>query len=151
MNWKRYVTINFGHVGSISTSCEEFDVWGKALIVSSKVEGLPTWTKNPLFPPPQPLYSQTTKCSHLDVFEWFETKNMKLNKEKCHLLVLGHKYENVWVKMVDEKIWESAKQELLGTVIGRNLNFDDHVISLYQKVGRKLAVLARLSKFMSFK
>ena len=49
---------------------------------------------------------------------------MKLNKEKCHLLVLGHKYENVWVKMVDEKIWESAKQKLLGTVIGRNLNFD---------------------------
>ena len=76
---------------------------------------------------------------------------MKLNKEKCHLLVLGHKYENVWVKMVDEKIWESAKQKLLGTVIGRNLNFDDHVISLYQKVGRKLAVLARLSKFLSFK
>ena len=76
---------------------------------------------------------------------------MKLNKERRHLLVLGHKYENVWVKMMDEKIWESAKQRLLGTVIGRNLNFDDLVISLYQKVGRKLAVLARLSKFMSFK
>ena len=35
--------------------------------------------------------------------------------------------------------------------IGRNLNFDDHVISLCKKAGRKLAVLARLSKFMSFK
>ena len=33
--------------------------------------------------------------------EWFETKNMKLNKDKCHLLVSGHKYENVWVKMGD--------------------------------------------------
>ena len=49
--------INFGNVGSISTSCEEFGVWGKALIVSSKVEGLPTWTKYPSFPPPQPLDS----------------------------------------------------------------------------------------------
>ena len=75
--------------------------------------------------------------------EWFETK--------CHLSVKEHKYENVRVKMRDEKIWESAKQKLLGMEIGRNLNFDDHVISLYKKAGRKLAVLARLSKFMSFK
>ena len=83
--------------------------------------------------------------------EWFETNNMKLNKDKCHLLVSGHKYENVWVKMGDEQIWESAKQKLLGKEIGRNLNFDDHVISLCKRAGRKLAVLARLSKFMSFK
>ena len=34
---------------------------------------------------------------------------------------------------------------------GRNLNFDGHVISPCKKVGRKLAMLARLSKFMSFK
>ena len=74
---------------------------------------------------------------------------MKLNKDKCHLLVSGH--ENVWVKIGDEKIGESEKQKLLGIEIGRNLNFDDHVISLCKKMGRKLAVLARLSKFMSFK
>ena len=35
--------------------------------------------------------------------------------------------------------------------IGRNLNFDGHVFSLRQKAGRKLVVLARLSKFTSFK
>ena len=34
--------------------------------------------------------------------------------------------------------------------IGRNLNFGDHVISLCKKAG-KLAVLVRLSKFISFK
>ena len=34
---------------------------------------------------------------------------MKLNKDKCHFLVSGHKYENIWAKMVDEKIWEKAK------------------------------------------
>ena len=27
--------------------------------------------------------------------KWFENNNMKLNKDKCHLLVLGHKHENV--------------------------------------------------------
>ena len=76
---------------------------------------------------------------------------MKLNKDKCHLLVLEQRYENVWVKIGDEKNWESAKQKLIGMEIGRNLNFDDHLISLCKKAGRKLAVLARLSMFMSFK
>ena len=63
----------------------------------------------------------------------------------------GTKYENVRVKMGDEQIWKSAKQKLLRIEIGRNLNFDDHVISLRKKAGRKLVVLARLSRFMSFK
>ena len=76
---------------------------------------------------------------------------MKLNKENCHLLVSGLKSENFWVKMANEKIYESAKQKLLGIEIGKNLNFHDQMISLCKKAGKKLAVLARLSKFMSFK
>ena len=67
------------------------------------------------------------------------------------LLVSGHKYENVWGNTGEEEIWESAKQKLLGIEIRRNLNFDDHVILLCKKAERKLAVLARLYKFMSFK
>ena len=35
--------------------------------------------------------------------------------------------------------------------IGRNLNYDNHVISLCKKSERKVAVLARLFKFTSFK
>ena len=53
---------------------------------------------------------------------------MKLNKDKCQLLVSGRKYENVWVKMGDEKIWENVEQKLLGTEIGRNLNFGDFLM-----------------------
>ena len=83
--------------------------------------------------------------------EGLKTSNMKLNKENCHLLVSGLKSENFWVKMADEKIYESAKQKLLGIEIGKNLNFHDQMISLRKKAGKKLAVLARLSKFMSFK
>ena len=76
---------------------------------------------------------------------------MKLNKDKCHILVTGDKHENVWVKMGDEKFWEIAKQKLLRMEIGRNLNFDDHEFLLCKKAGRKRAVLTRLSKFMRFK
>ena len=54
-------------------------------------------------------------------------------------LSFRHKYKNVWLKMGDKKICESAQQTLLAMEIGRNLNFD--VISICKKAGRKLAVL----------
>ena len=40
---------------------------------------------------------------------------------------------------------------MLGIEIGRNVNFNNHVFSLCKKAGRKLALLARLSKFVSLK
>ena len=63
---------------------------------------------------------------------WFENSSTKINKSKCHILASGHKYGNFGVKM------GNAKQKSLGVEIGRNLNFDDHVPSLYKKAGRKL-------------
>ena len=34
---------------------------------------------------------------------------MKLNQDKCHLLVFGYKHENVWAQTRDEIIWECHK------------------------------------------
>ena len=52
---------------------------------------------------------------------------MKLNQDKCHLLVSGYKNENVWANIGNEKIWESNKQKLLGLDIDRNLNFNFNI------------------------
>ena len=75
---------------------------------------------------------------------------MKLNQDKCHLLVSGHKHDTVWAKLGGTKIWESNKQKLLGVAVDRNLNFDEYVFDLCKQAGRKLSVLARLSNYMSF-
>ena len=40
--------------------------------------------------------------------EWFENNHMKLNQENCHLLVSGHKHENIWAKIGQTKIWENC-------------------------------------------
>ena len=61
--------------------------------------------------------------------EWFENNSMKLNDDKCHLLISGHKYENVWAQIGNSKIWESKAQKLLGVEIDRTLNFDEHAKS----------------------
>ena len=39
--------------------------------------------------------------------EWFESNNMKLNQDKCHLIGLGHKYENLFVSVDQVIIWET--------------------------------------------
>ena len=54
---------------------------------------------------------------------------MKLNQDKCHLLISVYKHENVWAQIGDETILESNKQELLGLQIDRNLNFNKYVSS----------------------
>ena len=38
---------------------------------------------------------------------------MKLNDDKCHLLVSGHIYENMLVQIGNAKIWESKTQKPL--------------------------------------
>ena len=94
------------------------------------------------------LYSRLEHDTALAV-EWFENNFMKLNQDKCHLLVSGHKHETVLAKIGEKKIWESNKQKMFGVVIDRNLNFDEYVFDL-RKAGRKLSVLARFSNYMSF-
>ena len=36
--------------------------------------------------------------------EWFECNYMKLNQDKRHLLISGHKYESVWANVGSCKI-----------------------------------------------
>ena len=83
--------------------------------------------------------------------EWFENNYIKLNQEKCHLLVSGNKSENIWAESGHAKIWENPKQKLIVSVIDRDLSFDRYVSSLCRKAGIKLSALARLSHYMNLK
>ena len=74
---------------------------------------------------------------------------MKLNEDKCHLLVGGYKQESIWAKTGDARSWESNKQKLLEVHIDRTLSLDEHVSNLCKKAGRKLSVLPRLSSYMT--
>ena len=45
--------------------------------------------------------------------KWFENNYMKLNKEKCHFLIAGHKYEHFLINVGENQIWESQSEKLL--------------------------------------
>ena len=41
--------------------------------------------------------------------DWFECNYMKLNEDKCHLLIPGKNIEHMLAKVGDSLIWKSAK------------------------------------------
>ena len=55
---------------------------------------------------------------------------MKLNQDKCHFLLLGHKHQVIWANIEQTGIWESRKQKLLGIITEKNLRFDECFESL---------------------
>ena len=50
-----------------------------------------------------------------------------MNSDKCHLFVSGHKYEHFWVKIGNDKIWETRTVKLLRITIDIELKFDEHL------------------------
>ena len=73
--------------------------------------------------------------------KWFEDNYMKMNSGKCHLIVSGNKYEQMWAKIGNDKIWESRTVKLLGITIDNELKFDEHIDNIWMKAQRKLSVL----------
>ena len=67
---------------------------------------------------------------------------MKPNKNDCHLLLSGHKYEH--------RFGRAPMKIFLGVIINNNLNFKQHIENIFKKANRKLSALNRLSRWQSF-
>ena len=75
---------------------------------------------------------------------------MKLNTDKCHLIIAGNKYGHIWAKLGEELMWEENSVKLLGVAIDRQLKFDKHVFDICTKAGRKLSALTRMISYLTF-
>ena len=98
----------------------------------------------------QDLESVLRRLEHdsLLAIEWFENNYMKLNADKCHLLLSGFKHQLHWVDVGKDRIWESSCEKLLGINIDRNLRFNLHVAKICRKASQKLTALGRLSRLL---
>ena len=77
---------------------------------------------------------------------------MKLNEEKCHLIVFGARGGNeTTIKVGDACVKESSVENLLGISFDQSLSFKEHVKTLFRKAGQKLHALARVSCYMDTK
>ena len=75
---------------------------------------------------------------------------MKLNEQKCHFLLSGHKYEHLYATIGNTKIWESSSEKILGVTLDRDLKFKEHIENILSKAGSKLTALARMSHIYLF-
>ena len=76
---------------------------------------------------------------------------MKLNTDKCHLLVSGNKNGQMWAKLDRDIVLESNNVELLGMTLNNKLKFDKPLPNICSKANRKLSTLTRVAEFLPFK
>ena len=81
--------------------------------------------------------------------EWFDCNYMKLNTDKCHLLIAGNKHEHVFAKIGNDIVWESSKERLLGVTIDNKLRFKEHIYNLCKTAHNKLSALIRYSSILN--
>ena len=81
--------------------------------------------------------------------DWFQNNYVKMNSDKCHLLMAGHKFEQICGKIGTDLIWESNSDKLLGITIDNHPIFDKHISLLCAKANRKLSALARISYYLT--
>ena len=82
--------------------------------------------------------------------KWFENNYMKMSSGQCHLSVSGNKFEHLWAKIGNNKIWETRTIKLLGITLDNELKFDEHLSNVCLKANRKLSALSRIKKYLDF-
>ena len=82
------------------------------------------------------------------LIKWFHDNYLKMNIDKCHLLITNHD-DDVSAVIENEIIVGKKSVKLLGITIDNKLNFRDHVSNLCKKASLKLHALARISSSMS--
>ena len=81
-----------------------------------------------------------------NLLNWFSNNEMKLNTDKCHLLL--NSQEPNTLKIGDLHINNSLSEKLLGITFDCKLKFNKHIEDICQKASQKLNALARLAPYM---
>ncbi len=76
---------------------------------------------------------------------------MKLNVEKCHLMMIGNKTDDIRIN-VGSDVWitESENKKLFWVTFDEKLDFRANINEIYEKSTQKLHALACLSHYVEF-
>ena len=85
------------------------------------------------------LLEKLERNSELLIY-WFGD-DMKLNTDKCHVLISDHKFEHQWAEIVKVMASEENEVELLGITIDNELKFDSPISNICLKANEKSSVL----------
>ena len=81
------------------------------------------------------------------IFQWFYNNEMKTNIDKCHFLSSLDVATTITIE--NFSIQNSASQKLLGIIINRHLNFNEHVSNQCKTASLKITALARVFPYIT--
>ena len=81
-----------------------------------------------------------------NLIKWFSDNQMKLNTDKCHVL-LNSQGPNT-IKIGNLCIKNSSYGKMLGINFGHKLKFMNHIEEICKKASGKLNALARIAQYM---
>ena len=81
------------------------------------------------------------------LFKWFNDNLMRINADKCHLLVSTNNTAKIKIGNFD--ITNSKSEKLLGVKFDYKLSFDDHISELCKKARRNIHALSRVASHMN--
>ena len=80
------------------------------------------------------------------LFEWFNDNLLRINADKCQLLISAN--NTVKIKIGKFDTTNSKSEKLLGVKFDHKLSFDDHVSKLCKKASGKIHELSRAASYM---
>ena len=80
------------------------------------------------------------------LLQWFKENKMKLNPDKCHLILRGK--ENRGINVGNVVIKNTQNEKLLGVFFDVKATFGYHIENMCEKASRKLQALARVAPYM---
>ena len=82
-----------------------------------------------------------------ELFKWFDDNLMKVNPDKCHLLVSTN--VNVAIRIGNFRIENTKRKKLLGIKFDNKVSFDYHLSEICKEASRKLYALGRVTPYMN--
>ena len=80
------------------------------------------------------------------VFNWFGNNHLTANPSKCHLSLSTKSPEVVSIDGI--QVTFSTAETLLGITIDSELNFENHLSTICNRVSRNIDVLGRIANYM---
>ena len=84
--------------------------------------------------------TETLESDALKIAEWFRDNCMKLNEDKCHLMVFGDNSNDISLNIGSVRIKESKEEKLLGVILDKTLCLKQQLRSICRKAGQKLSL-----------
>ena len=86
----------------------------------------------------------------INAIKLFHNNYMKMNSDKCHLFISGNRFEHLWAKIGNHRIWGNRTVKLLGIILDNELKFDEHLNNVCLIANTKVSALSRIKKILRF-